>query len=496
MRKAPVTPVAHTLETKKLGRCLPLSAAREPLSRIGERHWKGSSMSGDPKRGLAPSDQVHRVRAREGWDVASETSPEESETSRSKSSGDLIPAEPNGWNPFGGGCTDPEEQKEYARLWAERNGNPRYERIALKVAERGAAEPFHVATIQSFAAIDEPGAEAFLGDADNALLPQGGKSMFYGLAGAGKTTLALDLALHLAAGDPWLGIPGPPRPLRVLLIENEGPRPRFRRKCQRKLEAWTGSALGDRITVLDAPWARFSFGPEADRQRLATFVREEGVDVVIAGPVTSSGMNEAGTLQEVRDFAALVDETRQLSGGHMSTILIHHENRAGQVSGAWEPAVDTLFHVQGQGHGRMRLYVEKARWASDYHATSLSLVWADGEGFAVEERDELDDETLGELIVAAIAAKPGTGWRKVEEATPGSNAQNRRAVRDGLFLAGRIVNVVKGDDGQLVALDHCQEAKAAHLYRADDPTISHLNPTSDAVGTQSESGRGRGIYCD
>lgn len=293
---------------------------------------------------------------------------------------DLIP----GFNPFAGGCTDPEEQAEYARLWDARNGNPRYEqavaaeKIPAKQAERSPApiEPFHVATIQNFAAVDEPGAEAFLGDADNALLPQGGKSMFYGLAGAGKTTLALDLALHLAAGDAWLGIPGPTRPLRVLLIENEGPRPRFRRKCQRKLEAWTGSALGDRITVLDAPWARFSFSPEADRQRLADFVREEGVDVVIAGPITSSGMNETGTLQEVRDFAALVDETRQLAGGHMSTILIHHENRAGQVSGAWEPAVDTLFHVQGQGHERTRLYVEKARWASDYHATSLHLVWA------------------------------------------------------------------------------------------------------------------------
>jgi hypothetical protein len=54
------------------------------------------------------------------------------------------------------------------------------------------------------------------------------------------------------------------------------------------------------------------------------------------------------------------------------------------------------------------------------------------------------------------------------------------------------VNVVKGEDGRLVALDHCQEAKAAHLYLSDDATISHLNPTSDSVGTQIESGQGRG----
>ena len=31
--------------------------------------------------------------------------------------------------------------------------------------------------------------------------------MFYGDGGAGKTTLAIDLAFHLAAGEDWLGIP-------------------------------------------------------------------------------------------------------------------------------------------------------------------------------------------------------------------------------------------------------------------------------------------------
>jgi hypothetical protein len=82
---------------------------------------------------------------------ALDTEAELSETTV-RMSGDLIP----GWNPFGGGCTDPEEQAEYARLWDARNGNPRYERVAqavaaekvpAKQAERSPApiEPFHVA---------------------------------------------------------------------------------------------------------------------------------------------------------------------------------------------------------------------------------------------------------------------------------------------------------------------------------------------------------------
>ena len=46
---------------------------------------------------------------------------------------------------------------------------------------------------------------------------------------AGKTTWAIDGVVHLAAGAAWLGIPVP-RPVRVLVIENEGPAELFREK--------------------------------------------------------------------------------------------------------------------------------------------------------------------------------------------------------------------------------------------------------------------------
>lgn len=84
-------------------------------------------------------------------------------------------------------------------------------------------------------------------------------------------------------------------------------------------------------------------------------------------------MEAAGTLQEVRDFLALVNDVRARAGRRFANVLIHHENRGGKVSGAWEGAGDTLLHVQQQSHGRLRLYVQKARWSSEQHATSLQL---------------------------------------------------------------------------------------------------------------------------
>jgi hypothetical protein len=95
-------------------------------------------------------------------------------------------------------------------------------------AERG----LHIATVEEFAAVEEPGATALLGTDDDTLIGEGTDTMVYGDGGAGKTTLTLDLGFHFAAGAPsWLGI-RIARPVRVLMIENEGPRPLLRAKAR------------------------------------------------------------------------------------------------------------------------------------------------------------------------------------------------------------------------------------------------------------------------
>ena len=50
------------------------------------------------------------------------------------------------------------------------------------------------------------------GTPGRSLIPEGGDVMIYGDGGASKTTLGIDLACHLAAGDDWLGI-AVPRPV-------------------------------------------------------------------------------------------------------------------------------------------------------------------------------------------------------------------------------------------------------------------------------------------
>jgi hypothetical protein len=179
----------------------------------------------------------------------------------------------------------------------------------------------------------------------------------------------------------------------VLLIENEGPRPLLRRKLARKLAAWDGK-LGDRLRVYEQPWGRFSLADEAWREKLAQEIIDAEIDVLIAGPLSRIGMTDAGTLEEVRAFTELVADLRRRCGRPLTVILVHHENKAHTVSGAWEGAGDTLLHVKEAGNGHTLVYVEKARWDTKRHHTTFKLAWADGEGFRPDDERDLLTEIV------------------------------------------------------------------------------------------------------
>ena len=301
----------------------------------------------------------------------------------------------------------------------------------------------------------EAGAGALVGGDGNVFVPEGGDVMFYGDGGAGKTTLMIDLGLHLAAGDDWLGIPVG-RPVTVGVIENEGPRPLFRAKLRRKLDGWNGSDLGGRLLLLEEPWSKVSLDDLRIRNALAAKITELEIDVLIVGPVTRSGMNEAGTLQQVRDYTNLIADVREASGRRVTFLLAHHENRGGQVSGAWEGAVDTLLHVQAQGNGQTRVFVQKARWSPGHHKQKLQLRWAEGESFEVMEAEERDDNTIADEILAYVRAHAGTGWTKVDKAVSGRDGR-KRTIRDHLLEGGRLVN--RGSEARM------------KLWHADDPAL-------------------------
>jgi hypothetical protein len=158
----------------------------------------------------------------------------------------------------------------------------------------------------------------------------------------------------------------------------------------------------------------------------------------------------------------MIVDLRYRAGRQFALWIVHHENKAGDVSGAWERLPDTLVHVSARGNGRTRVHWRKVRWSSRLHDTTTELLWDNG-GFKVEEKVERD--LSAELQVAF--GKENV-WRTVREAA-GLIAANQDRVRDVLHELrenGRVV-YQQGPPGR------SSNAKCWRLRTDSDPPESH-----------------------
>jgi hypothetical protein len=285
--------------------------------------------------------------------------------------------------------------------------------ISAQEAGRDVLTPaVRIVDFGQFIATEEPSSEALLGTSHNTILPLDGMLLMYGDGGAGKTTLTIDAVSHLASGTPWLGIPVE-RPVRTLMIENEGPRGKFRQRLAEKHASWNGSSpFSGNVSVLEEPWTRFTLREPEHRETVAVTVDRLEIDLIVMGPLVTLGMVGGGTPDEVNAFEELLLELRTLIARSVSFWIVHHENKAGDISGAWERVPDALCHVQALGNGHTRLVWQKARWSDDHHKAKLDLIWADGRSFTV--REEIDRQVHEEILQAF---EVNDQWRTVKEIT-------------------------------------------------------------------------------
>lgn len=327
-----------------------------------------------------------------------------------------------------------------------------------------------VVEASEFAAVEEASAEPLLGTRDQTILAKGGSAVWYGNGGAGKTTLGLDQSVHLAAGRDWLGL-AVPNPCTVLWIENEGPRGKFREKVRAKLDTWDGPSLEGRLHVLDSPWAQFTFADDGLRVELVELIVSLGIDVVFAGPVQRLGVEGGGTPEQIMGFVDLLEKVRADLDRPLAYELIHHENKAGGVSGAWEGATDTLAHVQARGNGHTAVVWEKARWASEIHGRTWKLNWRDGQSFEVDDTPETTADDIADSLLDLVRNEPGGSWRTYASRCKGGTGP-KREVRDRLLEEGRLVNVGAGSGMSLFLREQVSEQTTLGGDDDDDEELS------------------------
>lgn len=262
---------------------------------------------------------------------------------------------------------------------------------------------------EQFVSTQEELSEPLLGSQTETLLPADGMLLMYGDGGAGKTTLTIDAAAHLGSGTSWLGLEVS-RPVSLTLIENEGPRGKFRQMLDEKRASWDGAAFAPMVHVLEEPWTRFTLKEPTHRAGLASHITEANTDIVVMGPLATLGMVGGGTPDEITAFEFLLRETRSLLNRPVAFWIVHHENKQGDVSGAWERVPDTLCHIQAAGNGHTRLVWRKARWSSENHGKSIELIWTSGRSFEV--KDEPERDPWAEMLEAF---RKDDKWRTVKE---------------------------------------------------------------------------------
>lgn len=169
-------------------------------------------------------------------------------------------------------------------------------------------------------------------------------SMLYGPSNAGKTFVALDIAMHIAAGKPWRGLRVNGGP--VLYIAAEGGA-----GIRNRLAA----IKRDRPEVANAPFHLLPLGLDLHGQGDALAVCEimpcdKPALVVIDTLARSMGAGDENTAKDAAQFVRNCDLIREATGAHV--MVIHHtgkdEDRGARGSSALRAAVDNEIQVTAE----------------------------------------------------------------------------------------------------------------------------------------------------
>jgi AAA domain len=287
--------------------------------------------------------------------------------------------------------------------------------------EAEAARPFAQSLDQFIAdKLDAP--EPLLGTEDDCILPAQGLALLIAKGGKGKTTLSIELALHLASGMDYLGLEVG-RPLTVLFIENEGPREPFRRKLERKRKAWPHEIAGA-IFVHDENWGHARLDFERFVERLNTFCDEHEVDVVFGDPLDSLGMAGEGSPSETR---AMVDRFKRAGlFSERAWILPHHarkdsvDDAVDEASGAWAGRPDAMLALEKRGSGQARLSFPKVRWQGRERSPYLLDFDSETETFTFVKEEEGEERDYVAEIEEWLSPNPDMTAQEIADAIKAS----------------------------------------------------------------------------
>lgn len=174
-------------------------------------------------------------------------------------------------------------------------------------------------------------------------LGSGTMSVIFGPSNVGKTFVALDLAMHVAAGKKWRGyrVNGGP----VLYIAAEGGSGVINRVAALRLEH---PEFADALFTL-LPTA-LDLHSEADAQAICDMLDEPPALIVVDTLARSMGEGDENSTKDMGAFVRNCDLLRQKTGAHV--LVVHHsgkdETRGARGAYALKAALDTEIRITSE----------------------------------------------------------------------------------------------------------------------------------------------------
>lgn len=310
------------------------------------------------------------------------------------------------------------------------------------------------------------------------LVPAVGLSVIYGRSGAGKSFLAIDWALCVASGVPWLGHEVKQRPVVYIAAEGRG-------GLGVRYRAWTTARGAPDTTAIQ-------FLPEAVRlledgaverlrRTLSTLPERPGL-VVIDTMARSLVGGDENSAKDVGAFVAAID------GLADAVLVVHHTGKTGNAergSSALRAAADLMAKVDRAGRTpRLTLSCDKLKEAEEWAPLALSMKPICGSLVIARREDDGEAEEDGDVETLVLS------WVRDHGPASGTRVADgvRKRKRDVLAAIRALEEAgkVERTSGRLVAVPKNREP-ARNRDRADPGGGSQGD---DPVGVPGEpSGR-------
>lgn len=325
---------------------------------------------------------------------------------------------------------------------------------------------------------EEDRAEPLIVGPNGPILTPFALGLLAGKTSGGKTTYVVDLLLHAAAGLDYIGFTFP-RPLRVLFIQNEGPRGDFQDKLEERLTSWPHDRTGFRVFDVPAWWGDVKLSSDEQRPVIRHAIERHETDLVVCDSLTRFGVKGNGSPEETRAFVDLLVATGLTRD--VAFLLLHHPltrpdpslGELEQIAGAWNPHADVIAMLKKQDGNRARLTFPKPHRRMKGPPPRMILGF-DPETEAFElvayESDAEERDYPAELAKLLADGE----WRSVNQLRQSRDKGGIGAREDAIQLALKDPRFETAKGEQIGKKGRSKTVDHYHLTNPHDPPVGHV----------------------